>query len=41
MVDRYRGISGVEKAEVITAVPLSDKDILELGEKLSQAFKNR
>lgn len=39
MVDRYRGISGVEKAEVITAVPLSDKDILELGEKLSQAFK--
>lgn len=39
MVDRYRGISGVEKAEVITAVPLSDKDILELGENLSQAFK--
>jgi F-type H+-transporting ATPase subunit delta len=35
MVDNYRGIEGVEMAEIITAIPLDEEEKLSLGQRLS------
>ncbi len=36
LLDNYRGVEGVELAEVTTAVPLDDEDMLKLAQRITE-----
>ena len=36
LIDAYHGVEGAEVAEVTTAIPLDDEDILKLGKRLGE-----
>ena len=35
LLDNYRGVEGVEVAEVVTAIPLDDEDRLKIGKRIT------